>query len=97
MVIREEVKPILEELRDEDVSLKNVNRLWRAAQKRILQRGIELPKGQNVTRNEVEEFLAPAGDNQVYKKIPQIWPGAIKKPVETDSIFEFRGVYPPIA
>ena len=67
---------------DENPSLKNVNRLFRAAQERVAR------EGGSITRKQVEDFLSPMGEKQVYYRPPQQWPGAIKKPVETDSIFD---------
>jgi hypothetical protein len=54
--VREEIRTRLEELRADDPSLKNVNRLYRAAQ----------VAGVDLTRREVEEFLSPVGEKQVF-------------------------------
>ena len=55
-----------------------MNRLYRAAQ----------VAGVDVTRREVKEFLSPVGEQQVYYRPPNPWPGAIKKPTDTDSIYD---------
>ena len=81
--IREDVRELLQELRDSNPSNRSANMLYRAAQAKAIERGMNEPY-----RREVEQFLAPDPKHQVYSKPVNPWPGRIKKPTETDTIFD---------